>query len=94
MRVMNDNILVSGANEGPRTTASGLYVPDTVQEGQVIKGTVVSVGQGRMLQDGTRVAPSIAAGETVWFPKFNANKVELSGVTHYVVAEQYILVAE
>lgn len=94
MRVLNDNVLVSATNDGPRTTASGLYVPETAQEGQVVKGTVVSVGTGKLLQDGTRVAVSVNSGETVWFPKFNANKIELGGVVHYVVSEQYILAAE
>jgi len=94
MRVLNDNVLVSVTSEGSRTTASGLYIPETAQEGQVIKGNVVSVGEGKLLQDGTRVAPSVKDGEQVWFPKFNASKIELGGVVHYVVSEQYILAAE
>jgi chaperonin GroES len=95
MRVLNDNVLVSVTSDGgPRQTASGLYVPETVQEGQVISGTVIGVGEGKILQTGQKVIVNVLVGEKVWFPKFNASKIDIGGQTHYVVSEQYILAAE
>jgi chaperonin GroES len=93
MRVLNDNVLV--LVEGVKqTTASGLYIPETAQEGQIIFGRVVEVGDGRMLENGTRAPMSVKHGETVWFPKFNASKIDREGKTFYIVSEVQILGAE
>lgn len=93
MRVLNDNVMV--LVEGVKTqTASGLYIPETAQDGQIIFGRVVEVGDGRLLDNGTRAPMSVKHGETVWFPKFNASKIEREGKTFYVMSEQQILGAE
>ena len=93
MRMLNDNVMV--LVEGVKTqTASGLYIPDTAQEGQILFGKVVEVGNGKMLDDGSRAKMSVEKGETVWFPKFNASKIERDGKTFYVMSELQILGAE
>ena len=93
MRMLNDNVMV--LVEGVKTqTASGLYIPDTAQEGQILFGKVVEVGNGKMLEDGSRAKMSVEKGETVWFPKFNASKIERDGKTFYVMSELQILGAE
>lgn len=90
MHVLNDNILVEVPLE-KKQTASGLYIPETVQEGQVIYGTVVKIGQGKLLNNGNRVIPNVKEGDTVYFPKFNATKVDINGKSLYVVSEQQIV---
>jgi chaperonin GroES len=93
MRVLNDNVMV--VVEGVKTqTASGLYIPETAQDGQIIFGRVVEVGTGRLLDNGTRVPMSVTQGETVWFPKFNASKIDKDGKTLYIVSETQILGVE
>jgi chaperonin GroES len=93
MRVLNDNVmvLVEGVKQ---QTASGLYIPETAQEGQILFGKVIEVGDGKILDSGTRAPMSVQKGETVWFPKFNASKIEREGKTFYVMSEQQILGAE
>lgn len=93
MRMLNDNVmvLVEGVKQ---TTASGLYIPETAQEGQILFGKVVEIGDGKLLEDGSRAKMSVEKGETVWFPKFNASKIEREGKTFYVMSEQQILGAE
>jgi chaperonin GroES len=93
MRVLNDNVMV--LVEGVKTqTASGLYIPETAQDGQIIFGRIIEVGDGRLLDNGTRAPMSVKQGETVWFPKFNASKIEHEGKTFYVMSELQILGAE
>lgn len=93
MRVLNDNVMVEVANVATQT-ASGLYIPDTVQEGQILYGKVVDFGRGRLLDNGTRSEMSVQMHETVWFPKFNASKIEKDGKTFYVMSETQILAVE
>ena len=92
MRMLNDNVMV----EVPTVNnmRGSLYVPDTVQEGQILYGNVVEVGEGKLLETGERAKMSVNKGETVWFPKFNASKIERDGKTFYVMSELQILGAE
>lgn len=93
MRMLNDNVMV--LVESVKTqTASGLYIPETAQEGQILFGKVVEIGEGKLLENGTRVKMSVEKGETVWFPKFNASKIERENKTFYVMSEHMILGAE
>lgn len=93
MRVLNDNVLVEVPME-KKQTASGLYIPETAQEGQVIYGTVIKVGLGRILDNGQRTILNVAEGDTVYFPKFNATKIDIEGKTLYVVSEQQIVLVK
>jgi chaperonin GroES len=54
----------------------------------------VEVGDGKLLENGARAPMSVKHGETVWFPKFNASKIEREGKTFYVMSELQILGAE
>ena len=92
MRMLNDNVMV----EVPTVNnmRGSLYVPDTVQDGQILYGNVVEVGEGKLLETGERAKMSVNKGETVWFPKFNASKIEKDGKTFYVMSELQILGAE
>lgn len=93
MRVLNDNLLVKvEETTGPRTSAGGLYLPETSDAGgQVISGKVIEVGPGRS-DTSARVPMSVTAGDTIMFPKFNATKVEKDGVVYYVVPETQVLI--
>jgi chaperonin GroES len=93
MRVLNDNVLVEVPLE-KKQTASGLYIPETAQEGQVIYGTVVKVGTGRLLDNGQRSTLNVTEGDTVYFPKFNATKIDMDGKTLYVMSEQQIVLVK
>jgi chaperonin GroES len=89
MRALNDNVMV----EVPTVNnmRGSLYIPETAQEGQILYGTVVEIGPGKLLDNGTRAPMFVQKGETVYFPKFNASKMEINGTTYYVLAEQLIL---
>ena len=88
-----DRVLVEPAAAETKT-ASGLYIPETAQEGQVIYGTVIKVGNGRLLDNGQRTTVNVTEGDTVYFPKFNATKIDMDGKTLYVMSEQQIVLVK
>ena len=44
-------------------TSSGIYLPDTASKEKPQTGKVVAVGAGKVLDNGTRVAPEVKVGE-------------------------------
>ena len=74
-------------------TASGIILPDTVNEqGQTAQGIVVAVGQGsRNMTTGEFMPIPIVVDDTIIFTKFSATEVEHNGEEYFVVAERDII---
>ena len=86
---LNDRVLVKRL-ESEEKTAGGLYIPDTAKE-KPSKGVVVSVGPGKLADDGKRIALTVKNGDEVLFNKYAGTEVKLDGVDHLVMREEDIL---
>lgn len=64
-------------DESEEVTAGGIVLPDTAKD-KPARGTVVSVGEGRLLDDGTRGPLQVKVGDHVLFSSYagEAFKVE------------------
>lgn len=94
MRVLNDNVLVAIPKK-PERTETGLYLPqNNTDEGQILEGTVIKVGEGKLLSDGKRIPLNVTEGCKIWFPKFNSHKFEIAGTLLYLVNENSIIAVE
>jgi chaperonin GroES len=89
IKPMNDRILVKPLN--PETvTKSGIVIPDSAQE-KPSKGTVVRVGTGRILDDGTVVALTVQENDTVLYTKLSGVPVKFEEEDFIVLKEDEIL---
>jgi chaperonin GroES len=89
IKPMNDRILVKPLN--PETvTKSGIVIPDSAQE-KPSTGTVIRVGSGRILDDGTVVALSVQENDTVLYAKFAGVPVKIEEEDFIVLKEDEIL---
>lgn len=84
-----DRIVVK-RTEGESTSAGGIYLPEAAQEKRQ-EGTVVSVGAGRLLEEGIVVPLELKGGEKVLFSKYAGNEVKLGGETVLVMREDEVL---
>ncbi|MDR2351940.1 MAG: co-chaperone GroES [Deltaproteobacteria bacterium] len=89
IRPLSDRILVQRLAE-EQTTKSGIIIPDTAKE-KPQQGKVVSVGEGKYLDNGSRITPSVKAGETVLFGKYSGTEVKLDGEEYLILREEDIL---
>jgi len=60
----------------------------------VVRGTVVGVGDGEVLKDGTTVRPSVEVGQKVHFDLEGAEKFQLSGIEYLVVKMEKVKIIE
>ena len=63
---------------GDEVTAGGIVLPDTAQE-KPQQGRVLSVGDGKLLPDGSHVAPEISEGDRVVFNSYAGSEVTVDG---------------
>jgi chaperonin GroES len=71
-------------------TAGGIVLPDAAQE-KPRQGRVLSVGDGRLLPNGTRVRHQVNEGDRVLFSSYAGAEVEVNGEDLLIMDENEIL---
>ena len=89
IRPLNDRIIVKRI-EDQEQMRGGLYIPDTTKE-KPQEGQVLAVGNGKLLENGSRIAIDLNAGDRVLFGKYAGTEVKLDGEELLILREDDIL---
>ncbi|MDU9419167.1 co-chaperone GroES [Staphylococcus lloydii] len=76
--------------EQEQTTKSGIVLTDSAKE-KSNEGKIIAVGAGRLLENGTRVAPEVKEGENVVFQQYAGTEVKRGDDTYLILNEDDIL---
>lgn len=71
-------------------TAGGIVLPETART-RSQQGRVLSVGDGRLLSDGSRAKPQVNEGDRVIFESYAGSEVQIEGETVLIMPESHIL---
>ncbi|MDR1045892.1 MAG: co-chaperone GroES [Candidatus Adiutrix sp.] len=88
VRPLSDRVLVKRLEE-EETTKGGIIIPDTAKE-KPQQGKVVAIGEGKLLDNGTRITPAVKVGETVLFGKYAGTEIKLDGEEYLILREDDI----
>ena len=89
VKPLEDRILVRPLIAEDKT-ASGIYLPESAKE-KPMRGTVVAMGPGRLLDSGERVEPTVSTGDTVVYSKYAGTEVEIKNESHLIIRESELL---
>ena len=89
VRPLDDRILVKPL-EAASTTAGGIVLPDTAKE-KSQRGEVVSVGVGRLLDNGQRQPIGVSVGDTIVIRKYGGTDIKVDGENYQIMRESDIL---
>jgi chaperonin GroES len=89
IRPLADKVLVQRL-EAETKTAGGIVLPDTAKE-KPQKGKVISVGEGKLLEDGTRHKMQVKKGDQVLFTSYAGTEVKADGKEYLIMDESSIL---
>lgn len=89
IRPLDDRVVVRPL-EAEEVTAGGIVLPDTAKE-KPQKGEIISVGPGRLLDNGDRGGLSVTVGDQVFFGKYSGTEVKVEGVELKIMRESDIL---
>jgi chaperonin GroES len=76
--------------EAEEVTAGGIVLPDSARE-KTRQGRVLSVGDGRLLADGTRLEHQVSEGDRVLFGSYAGTEVTIDGEELLILSEDEIL---
>ncbi len=89
IRPLDDRIVVEPL-EAEETTSGGIVLPDNAKE-KPQRGTVLAVGPGKLMDDGSRGAVSVTVGDQVIFGKYGGTEIEIDGLDVKILRESDIL---
>jgi len=88
VRPLSDRVLVKRLEE-EETTKGGIIIPDTAKE-KPQQGRVVAIGEGKLLDNGTRITPAVKVDEVVLFGKYAGTEIKVDGEEYLILREDDI----
>ena len=89
IRPLHDRVVIRRTEE-ERTSPGGIVIPDTATE-KPIKGEVVAVGKGKVLDSGDVRALDLKKGDKVLFGKYSGTEVKVDGEELLVMREDDVM---
>ena len=86
---LGDRVLVEPL-EAEEKTAGGIVLPDTAKE-KPKQGRVLSLGEGKLLENGKRAPFQVKEGDRVLFTSYAGNEVTVDGEEYLIMSEDDIL---
>jgi len=89
LRPLGDRIVVK-ALEQEEITRGGVILPDSAKE-KPTRGKVLAAGNGRIGDDGKRIALEVKAGDTVLYGKYSGTEIKVEGEEYVILQERDLL---
>jgi chaperonin GroES len=89
LRPLHDRVLVKRIEEQEQIRG-GIIIPDSAKE-KPQEGEVIAVGNGKLLENGTRIEPGVHAGDRVLFGKYSGTEIKLDDEEYLILREEEIL---
>jgi chaperonin GroES len=89
LRPLHDRVIVKRMEE-ERMSSGGIVIPDSATE-KPIRGKVLAVGNGKILENGDKRALDISVGDAVLFGKYSGTEVKVDDEELLVMREEDIM---
>ncbi|MDY0066637.1 MAG: co-chaperone GroES [Steroidobacteraceae bacterium] len=89
IRPLHDRVIIKRLEE-ERTSPGGIVIPDSATE-KPIKGTVIAVGKGKILENGEVRPLDVKTGDHVLFGKYSGTEVKVDGEELLVMREEDVM---
>jgi len=89
IRPLGSKVLIERM-EAEETTAGGIVLPDAAKE-KPQKGTIRAIGDGKLLDDGTRAGFQVSVGDKVLFASYAGTDIKFEGTEYLLMDETDIL---
>ena len=89
LRPLHDRILVKRVEE-EEVRRGGIIIPDTAKE-KPQEGKVISVGTGKVTEDGKKLPLAVKEGDRVLFGKYSGSEVKIDDEEYLILREEDVL---
>jgi chaperonin GroES len=89
IRPLHDRVVVKRTEE-ERTSPGGIVIPDSATE-KPIRGEVIAIGNGKILDSGEVRPLDLKVGDSVLFGKYSGTEVKVEGEDLLVMREDDVM---
>lgn len=89
VRPLYDRILIQRI-EADEEVRGGIIIPDTAKE-KPMEGKVISVGAGKMDENGKRIPLDVKEGDRVLIGKYAGTDIKIDGEDYVIIREDEVL---
>jgi chaperonin GroES len=89
LRPLQDRILVQRVKEEEKTKG-GIIIPDTAKE-KPVEGKIIAVGNGKLNEEGKRLALEVKKGDRILFGKYSGTEVKIEAEEYLIMREEDVL---
>ena len=89
LQPLGDKVVVE-RDETEEKTAGGIYIPDTAKD-KPSRGTIIAVGTGKVLDDGTRGEMQVKKGDRILFTSYAPETIKIDDNEYLLMSESDIL---
>jgi chaperonin GroES len=89
LQPLGDRIVVE-REESQDTTSGGIFLPSSAKD-KPSRGTVISVGEGRILRDGARCPLQLKPGDQVLFTTYGPDEIKVGEEEFLLMREDDVL---
>ena len=88
-RPLHDRVVVRRI-DAEEKTKGGIIIPDTAKE-KPQEGEVLAIGNGKLLENGTKVALDVKVGDKILFGKYTGTDIKIDGKEVLILREDEVL---
>ena len=89
LKPLGDRVVIQPSTR-EEMTKSGIVLPDTAKE-KPQEGKVVAVGNGKVTDDGKKIALDVKTGDRILFGKYSGNEVKIEDEEYVIMREEDVL---
>jgi len=89
LQPLGDRIVVQ-REESTEKTVGGIYLPDSAKD-KPTRGTIISVGDGKLLEDGSRSELQVKVGDRVLFTSYAGESIAIGDEEYLLMSESDVL---
>jgi chaperonin GroES len=89
VRPLHDRLLIRRIEE-KETVTGGIIIPDTAKE-KPQEGAVIAVGNGKILDNGTKIPLDVKVGDKILFGKYSGTDIKIDGQEYLILREDEVL---
>ncbi|HEU4905814.1 MAG TPA: co-chaperone GroES [Solirubrobacterales bacterium] len=89
VRPLHDRLVVRRI-ERTETAKGGIIIPDSARE-KPQEAEVLAVGNGKILENGTKIALDVKPGDRILFGKYSGSEIEIDGEDVLILREEEVL---
>jgi len=89
LQPLGDKVVVE-RDESLDTTTGGIFLPDSAQD-KPSRGTIIAIGTGKLLDDGTRGELQVKKGDRILFTSYAPEPINIDDQEYLLMSESDIL---